>query len=89
MKIIWVLNNIKKSKDFYGKLHTLITLASVRLWKKNYPDDICTLYCDELTLETFKQVDILQYWDKVELYIPSTKSYDKSKYTSFKYNIVS
>lgn len=73
MKIIWVLNNIKKSKDFYSKLYTLITLASVRLWKRFYPNDITTLYCDELTLETFRQVDILKYWDKVELYIPSDK----------------
>jgi len=71
LKIIWVLNNIKKDKSFYSKLYILILIASLRLWKSFYKHDICTLYADELTLETFKTLDILYLWDVVELYTPS------------------
>lgn len=73
MNIIWVLDNIKGDKSFYSKLHILILIASVRLWKKFYSNDNCILYCDELTRDTLSTIEVLQLWDKIEIYKPSKK----------------
>ena len=71
MKIIWVLDNVEGDKSFYSKLYTLILIASIRLWKKFYPNDNCVLYCDELTRDTLDNIKVLHLWDSIEIYKPS------------------
>ena len=71
MKIIWVLENIEEKKDFYGKFNILLLLASVRLWKRHYPDDNCTLYCDSLTKDVLSTLKVLKLWDNIESYVHS------------------
>ena len=71
MKIIWVLENIKKNyntKDYYinSKLNVLMLLASVHLWKKNHTDDTCVLYGDDLTIDTLDKLKVLDFWDEVK-----------------------
>lgn len=73
MKIIWVLDNIKGDKSFYSKLHILILIASVSLWKKFYPIDNCVLYCDELTRDTLNTIEVLHLWNSIELFKPTRK----------------
>jgi|TARA_R100000278_G_scaffold32110_1_gene29307 hypothetical protein len=65
LKIIWVLENIKKDNSFYSKFNILLLLSSVTLWKKHYPEDNCVFYCDELTYTLFKNLDILKLWNEV------------------------
>jgi len=76
LKIIWVLDNVEGDKSFYSKLYILILIASIRLWKKQYPDDNCVLYCDELTRETLNTIEVLHLWDKIEIYKP-TRNIDR------------
>ena len=71
MRVIWVLDNVKGEASFYSKLYTLILIASIRQWKKFYPDDTCTLYCDELSRDTLKLTNTLHFWDEVILYKPN------------------
>ena len=73
MKVIWVLENIKKDKSFYGKLNTLLLLASVKLYKKQYPKDTCIFYCDKLTKSFFDSLDVLHLWDEVFIHKPKYK----------------
>lgn len=68
MNIIWVLENIKEDKNFYGKLNILLLLTSVRLWKKHNPTDVCILYCDQLTKKVLEELKVTFLWDKVEGY---------------------
>ena len=68
MKIIWVLENIKKDNSFYTKLNTLLLLASVTLWKKNNPEDYCVFYCDSMTKNFYKSLGVLHLWDEVIIY---------------------
>ena len=70
MEIIWVLDNVTGEKSFYSKLYILLLIASVRLWKKFYPNDNCVLYCDELTRETLDTIKVLNLWDSIEIYKP-------------------
>ena len=70
MKIIWVLENIKGTVDFYSKLNTLILITSIKQWKKYHPEDNCVLYCDKLTKELFDKSNI------------SMKAFDEN-FTSF------
>ena len=67
MKIIWVLDNIRERKDFYSRLHTLLLLCSVKLWKKFYPDDYCMLYCDSLTKEFLVDLKVECFWNEIKL----------------------
>lgn len=68
MKVIWVLENIKEDFSFYGKFNVLLLLASVRLWKRHYPEDSCYLYCDKLTEAVLYKTKALHFFDKVEQY---------------------
>jgi len=70
LRVIWVLDNVKGKTSFYGKLYTLILIASIKQWKKFYPDDTCVLYCDELTRETLEPTNTLHLWDSIEEYKP-------------------
>ena len=73
MRVIWVLDNVKGEASFYGKLYTLILIASIRQWKKFYPDDTCVLYCDDLSRETLRLTNTLDQWDEVVKYKPKYK----------------
>ena len=71
MKIIWVLENIKKNyntNDYYinSKLNVLLLLASVYLWKKNHREDTCILYADDLTIDTLDKLQVLDFWDVIK-----------------------
>ena len=68
MKVIWVLENIKEDFSFYGKFNILLLLASVKLWKKHYPEDRCYLYCDKLTEAVLYKANALDFFDVVEQY---------------------
>ena len=76
MKIIWVLENIRKRKDFYSRLHTLLLLCSVKLWKKFYPDDYCVMYCDKITKELLVDLKVECFWNEIIL-LEDDSSIDK------------
>lgn len=84
MKVIWVLENIKKNyntKDYYinSKLNVLLLLASVHLWKKNHQDDICALYADDLTIDLFDKLKVLKFWDQIKP-LPKSRKIDKDNF---------
>lgn len=66
MKVIWVLDNIEETESFYSRFNMLCLLASVRLWKRNHPQDKCVLYCDSLTLSLLKRLNVDWFWDIIE-----------------------
>ena len=84
MKVIWVLENIKKNyntKDYYinSKLNVLLLLASVHLWKKNHQDDTCVLYADDLTIDLFDKLKVLKFWDQIKP-LPRSRKIDKDNF---------
>lgn len=66
MKAVWVLENIKKDKEFYlHEVEILCLIASVSNWKVLYPNCKTHLYC---CLSVYKYLDTLQIlnlWDFV------------------------
>jgi len=81
LKVIWVLENIEKNYNSHAyyidsKLNVLLLLASVYLWKKNHRDDTCILYTDELTVNLFLKLGVLDFWDKV-FPLPKSRRIDK------------
>jgi len=76
MKIIWVLENIRRRKDFYSRLHTLLLLCSVKLWKKFYPDDYCVMYCDKITKELLIDLKVDCFWNEINI-LENNNSIDK------------
>lgn len=82
MKVVWVLENIKKNfntKDYYvnSKLNILLLLASVNFWRNNHKDDTCVLYGDELTINTLDRLKVLDFWHQVKL-IPKRGSINRN-----------
>lgn len=76
MKVIWVYENITRSKTFYSRFNILLLLASVSLWKRNHRDDICTLYADDLTIDTLNHLKVLDFWDEIRP-LPKSSNIDK------------
>ena len=81
MRIIWVLENIKSNKnsrDYYinSRLNVLLLLSSVSLWKRYHPEDRCVLYADDLTIDFFNKLKVLDLWDEIQP-IPLTPKIDK------------
>lgn len=81
MKVIWVLENIKSNKnsrDYYinSRLNVLLLLSSVSLWKRYHPEDTCVLYGDDLTIDFFSRLKVLEIWDSIQP-IPLTPRIDK------------
>ena len=66
MKIIWVLENIEKNKNFYSKFNILLLITSTILWKRNHPEDICVLYADDMTIDVLDRLKILEVWDQIK-----------------------
>jgi len=42
-------------------------LASVRLWKKNQPEDTTWLYCDEMTKDLLESLGVTSLYDNIEV----------------------
>lgn len=66
MKVIWVLENIEKNENFYGKLNILMLMASVSLWKRNHRDDECIFYGDDITINFLDKLKVLDLWDTIK-----------------------
>lgn len=77
MKVVWVLENIEKNKNFYSKFNILLMLTSTILWKRNHPEDICILYADDLTIDFLDKLKVLEIWDQVKP-IPKSGKINKS-----------
>jgi hypothetical protein len=71
LRIIWVLENIDGNREFYSKLNILLLLASVRLWKRNQPEDTCVLYTDSMTRDLLHELNVHHFWDEISLYKPT------------------
>lgn len=81
MKVIWVLENIKdnsNSHDYYvrSKLNVLLLLASVNLWRKNHRDDTCVLYADDITIDLFDRLKVLDFWHEIKK-LPDSRRINK------------
>ena len=68
MKVIWVLENIDRSKEFYSKFNILCLGTSAKLYKKHNPEDFTVLFCDRLTYEFLESLGIIPIWDNVEVF---------------------
>ena len=71
VNVIWVLENIRKSINFYNPFDTKLILTSVSQWKKHNPNTHTVLYCDKLTYDTFNKIQLLEAWDDVKIIAPS------------------
>lgn len=81
MRVIWVLENIKSNKnsrDYYinSRLNVLLLLSSVSLWKRYHPEDNCVLYADDLTIDLFTKLKVIDLWDEIQP-IPLTPKINK------------
>lgn len=76
MRVVWVYENIEKSSKFYSKLNILLLLSSVSLWRRNHKDDICTLYADDLTIDTLNTLKVIGFWDEIKP-IPNPRKINK------------
>jgi len=77
VNVIWVLENIRKSKNFYKPFDTKLLLTSVSQWKKHNPNTNTILYCDKLTYNTFSEIEILEAWDEAKV-VPQSEGIDKN-----------
>lgn len=77
MKILWVLENIKKHRSFYGRFDLSMMFASVIQWKKHHPEHYTELHVDKRTKLLFKRMGVLELWDNV-VDLPNNKFIDKS-----------
>ena len=81
MRVVWVLENIKSNKnsrDYYinSRLNVLLLLSSVSLWKRYHPEDNCVLYADDLTIDLFTKLKVINLWDEIQP-IPLTPKINK------------
>lgn len=65
MEVIWVLENVIKSEDFYNQSRILLLTASVSLWRKYHPDHKTVFYCDKETHDKLKGLGILNLFHEV------------------------
>jgi|TARA_B110000908_G_C10176440_1_gene413456 hypothetical protein len=89
MEIIWVIENVKRSEDFYKKQFTLLLAASVCLWKRYHPDHKTVLYADDLTSNYYKETPLLDLFDEVRPLSYSDKINRKVFWSSSKTKIIS
>jgi hypothetical protein len=71
MKTIWVLENIQEDFGFYQRFNILNLVASVSLWRKWHPTDTALLYCDQITYDLIKYLEIEDLWDLIDTSILS------------------
>jgi len=77
LKIIWVLENIEKNKNFYSRFNILLLITSVHLWKKNHPEDTCVLYADDMTIDLLDNIKVIRFWDEIKP-LPKPRKINKS-----------
>lgn len=66
MKVIWVLENIRKGHNFFlPEIELLGLVASISNWKNLYPETDTHLYCDSSVLEYLDKVEISNLWDNI------------------------
>lgn len=66
MKVIWVLENIKKGHKFFlPEIELLGLIASISNWKILYPETNTHLYCDSSVFEYLDRIEILDLWDNI------------------------
>jgi len=66
MKVIWVLENIKKGHKFFlPEIELLGLIASVSNWRILYPETSTHLYCDSSVLEYLNKIEISDLWETV------------------------
>jgi hypothetical protein len=66
MKVIWVLENIKKDcKFFLPEIELLGLIASISNWKILYPETFTHLYCDSSVLEYLDKIEISNLWEEI------------------------
>ena len=66
MEVLWVIENVKRSEDFYTKQFTLLLAASVCLWKRYHPNHKTVLYADDLTKDYYKGTPLLNLFDEIK-----------------------
>lgn len=64
METIWVLENVKRSNDFYGRLQILLLITSASLWKKYHPNHTMIFYGDSQSMAFLEKFDIWGLWDE-------------------------
>lgn len=68
MKVIWVLENIRKGHKFFlTEIELLGLIASISNWKILYPETNTYLYCDSSVLEYLEKVNISDLWDSIHI----------------------
>lgn len=83
MKVIWVLENIRKDESFYTQLNIALLLASAFSWKKHSPGDQRVFYCDEITRNFMISRGIPNPFDEIiELYKDEKLHVDTSVFWS-------
>lgn len=73
MKAIWVFENNRDVFSF-NELELFSAIASICIWKKNHPQYVTYLYCDDYMYKYFEKLGILDLWDVVDTTILSDKS---------------
>lgn len=65
MKTIWVLENIQEDFNFYQRFNVLNLIASTSLWRKWHPIDYTELYCDVITHDLIKYLEVEDLWNSI------------------------
>ena len=65
MEVIWVLENVIRSKNFYNQTRILLLAASVSLWRKYHPDHKTIFYCDEETYDELQKLNLFNLFHEV------------------------
>jgi hypothetical protein len=82
MKIIWVLENIKRDSIFFlPEIELLGLIASVSNWKNLYSESDTHLYCDSSVLAYLEKIEISDLWDNIHTTeLDSEDSIDRSPF---------
>jgi len=65
MEVIWVIENVLKTQEFYNRRRTSLLIASISLWKKYHPNHFTVLYCDKETYKVLNNLNVLHLWHDV------------------------
>jgi hypothetical protein len=66
MRVIWVLENIKKDHNFFlPEIELLGLIASISNWKILYPKTSTHLYCDSSVLKYLDKIEISYLWETI------------------------
>jgi hypothetical protein len=66
MKVIWVLENIRREEPFFlSEIELACLIASVSNWKRIYPEYKTYFHCCNSVYNYLHKLDILDLWDNV------------------------